>query len=222
VDLAPWHLDVEIRPGLTTAAGVSGDNEGVSFVDDRPRFRSFIQDHVGSLEDKRFLDCACNCGAYSFWARELGAAECFGFDVRKHWIRQARFLAVARRETDCHFKRCDLYELPRLEPFDVTLFKGIFYHLPDPIDGLKIAAELTQETLIVNTAMRIGEPDGRLVQWGSSAEHPMQGVHELGWYPTGPRAVVPILRWLGFTDIRETYRDESNGPVGRLELVATR
>jgi tRNA (mo5U34)-methyltransferase len=40
--------------------------------------------YPGGLEGRRFLDCACNCVAYSFWAKELGASETFGFDVREH------------------------------------------------------------------------------------------------------------------------------------------
>jgi len=221
-DLAPWHLEVEVQPGLTTAVGVDGDNDDVSFFDDRSRFRTLIAEAVPQgLDGRRFLDCACNCGAYSLWARELGASECFGFDVREHWIEQAHFLAEQRGEQCCRFEVCDLYDLPELEPFDVTLFKGIFYHLPDPMAGLKIAADLTRETLILNTAMRSGEPDGRLVQWGSTAAHPMQGVHGLGWYPTGPGAIEPILRWLGFSHVQETFRDETD-VIGRLEMVAHR
>ena len=224
--LGPWHLDVEIQPGLTTAVAVDGDNENVSFLDDRPRFRSLIADHVGSLKGKRFLDCACNCGAYSFWARELGASECYGFDVREHWIKQARFLVDARGETACRFESRDLYELSDLAPFDVTLFKGIFYHLPDPMAGLKIAADLTRETLIFNTAVRLGEPDGRLISWGSTSAHLMQGVHELGWFPTGPGAVEPILRWLGFNEFTVTHQEEGGAgqhqSLGRLEMVARR
>jgi tRNA (mo5U34)-methyltransferase len=42
------------------------------------------------------LDCACNCGAFLFWAKELGADECFGFDIRQHWIDQAEFLREHR------------------------------------------------------------------------------------------------------------------------------
>ena len=56
----------------------------------------------------------------------------------------------------------DLYDLPErgLEPFDLTIFKGIFYHLPDPVRGLKIAADLTKEALILDTNARAGMPDG--------------------------------------------------------------
>jgi hypothetical protein len=45
------------------------------------------------------------------------------------------------------FKTLDLYVLPRhgLEPFDLMLFNGIFYHAPHTVAGLKIAGELTHD-----------------------------------------------------------------------------
>ena len=48
---------------------------------------------------------------------------------------------------DIRFEVCDLYALPELDlpSFDITLFNGIFYHLPEPVTGLKIAADLTKE-----------------------------------------------------------------------------
>ena len=50
---------------------------------------------------------------------------------------------------------CDLLDVgERLgnERFDICLFKGIFYHLPDPVAGLKIVADRTDEVLILDTA----------------------------------------------------------------------
>ena len=48
----------------------------------------------------------------------------------------------------------DLYDAPKhdLPKFDFTYFSGILYHLPDPITGLKIAADLTKEVLFISTA----------------------------------------------------------------------
>ncbi len=82
----------------------------------------------GKLDGKKFLDCACNCGGYCFWAKELGAAKCAGFDVRQYWIDQAEFLLDNRTlPTDgISFTRSDLYDVPSLNlgTFDITLFKG--------------------------------------------------------------------------------------------------
>ena len=47
---------------------------------------------------------------------------------------------------DIDFEVPRLYDLPEreLEPFDITLFNGIFYHLPEPVGGLRIAADLPE------------------------------------------------------------------------------
>jgi tRNA (mo5U34)-methyltransferase len=87
--------------------------------------------------------------------------------VRDHWINQAKFIQENRTvgPTDgMRFEVADLYDLPKLglEPFDFTLFKGIFYHLPDPITGLKAAADLTKEILVLDT------PSGSTCRTGCS------------------------------------------------------
>src|SRR6185437_15533884 len=163
IRLGPWHLDVEVTPEVSTRVALEAppgsypDSFGpVSFVDARPSWKANMRRiYPDGLEGRAFLDCACNCGGYVFWAKELGAGRCFGFDVHDHWIKQARFLLEHRTgpRDDVRFEARDLYDLPKihLEPFDVTLFKGIFYHLPDPITGLKIAADLTKELMIVGT-----------------------------------------------------------------------
>jgi 2-polyprenyl-3-methyl-5-hydroxy-6-metoxy-1,4-benzoquinol methylase len=159
--LAPWHLDVEIAPGLTTGefAGVPYDEEAlgkVRMVDSRPRFMRTLGDiFPRGLEGRSVLDVACNCGAYLYWARDAGAGECLGIDVRELWIEQARFLARHRLASSdgMRFDVRDLYDLPSLglEPFDVTLFNGIFYHVPEPLRALGVAAALTRDVMIVNT-----------------------------------------------------------------------
>jgi tRNA (mo5U34)-methyltransferase len=182
------------------------------------------------LAGRTVLDCACNCGAYLFWAKDLGAGDCFGFDVRKHWIDQARFLVANRTwPTDgIHFGVCDLYDLPKLElkPFDVTMFMGLFYHLCDPIAGLKIAADLTEELIIVNTAARNGFPNGMLAIDEEGRGELMSGVYGLNWFPTGPGVLIQLLNWMGFTETRCTFwkAEVPHQPptLGRLEIGASR
>src|SRR5918998_565710 len=234
----PWHLDVQVTPEISTQVfleaptGTYPSSFGeVSFINPRESFRTLLKTvYPGGLKGRTFLDCACNCGAYCFWAKELGAGNCFGFDVREHWIEQARFLAANRTvgpNEGVSFEVMDLYELPKidLEPFDVTLFKGLFYHLPDPITGLKAAADLTREVLILDTATRNGLPDGMLVVAEESRELVMSGVHGLNWFPAGPGVLTRILEWMGFTETRCVYwhtKSENQNPeLGRLQMIAS-
>jgi SAM-dependent methyltransferase len=233
--LAPWHLKVEVTPEISTSP--ASETEGatypptlksVAFLDARQSFQEMMNKiYPDGLAGRTFLDCACNCGGYSFWAKELGARECFGFDVRKHWIDQARFLAQNRDKPSdgIRFEVCDLYDLPKqgLAPFDISLFKGIFYHLPDPISGLKMVADLTKELLIVNTDIRLGFPDGMLWLGEESTEHVMSGVYGLRWMPTGPKVVERILAWLGFTETHSIWWKSDSSPArGRTQILAAR
>jgi tRNA (mo5U34)-methyltransferase len=238
IRLGPWHLDVQVTPEISTRAfleapaGTYAASFGeVSFINPRDGFRNLLQKiYPGGLAGRTMLDCACNCGGYSFWAKELGANECFGFDVRRHWIDQAHFLAANRMgpTEGVRFEKCELYDLPKLElkPFDITIFKGIFYHLPDPITGLRVAADHTEELIIVDTATRNNLPDGMLAVAEESTEQVMSGVHGLNWFPTGPAVLTRILNWMGFVETRCVYWHTENetrpSELGRLQMIASR
>jgi tRNA (mo5U34)-methyltransferase len=237
VRLGPWHIDIEITPEISTAAFLeaqsgtdSDDSFKMSFHNPHDGFlRRLYRAFPNGLEGRSVLDCACNCGAYLFYAKEAGAGRCLGFDVRDHWIRQARFLAEHRERPTDHmsFEVSDLYDLHALEPgrFDVTLFMGIFYHLPDPIAGLKVAADLTDEVLIVNTATKAGQPDGYLVAEKESSTRMMSGTYGLAWLPTGPDVLTRILNWLGFPEVRCSvwrHAPRQRADLDRLEVIAAR
>lgn len=229
VRLGPWHLDVEVTEGLST--GGVAEAEKTQFKDDRSDWRDFIQSiYPNGLDGRSFLDCACNCGGYSFWMKELEAGSCLGFDVREHWIEQAKFLQETRTgpSDGVRFELCDLYDLPdRIgdEKFDITLFKGIFYHLPDPVSGLRVAAERTRELLVVDTATKAGAEDGYLAIAHEPTKPVMSGVYGLNWLPTGPKVVKGILRHLGFPAAQLVFWKRVKGAKkrrGRLRIVAAR
>ena len=110
------------------------------------------------------------------------------------------------------------------EPFDMTYFSGIFYHLPDPITGLKIAADLTTDVLILNTAMMLDPNNPRgLTMARESRTKVMSGVHQLSWFPNGKESLRDILLWLGFKDLKVTMLNERKDNFrSRIEIVAAR
>ncbi len=236
--LGPWHMNIQLTENLNTGQVFSDDgvvkdrpsNSGVSLLQLRDRWVQLMQKmYPSGLSDKRFLDCACNAGGYCFWARELDIQEAVGFDVREHWIRQANFVKNHRivAPTDrIRFQVSDLYDLPKLqlEPFDVVNFKGIFYHLPDPITGLRLAADMTKEVLFFNTSTTWGEQDGYMKVGWESTENVMSGVHGLKWYPTGPNVLAQILRWMGFVEMKLMFfKQQYDQPqLGRTEIIASK
>ena len=227
-------MNVELTSGIRTGDGNRGTHDGgdhpTNLIDPaelRPLLQQLYPNGLGS---KRFLDCACNGGGYSLLASDLGAEYCFGFDVRDHWIQQARFLKRHFRKSDeqVRFEVCDLDDAgERLgdERFDICLFKGIFYHLPDPVAGLKAVADRTNEVLILDSEAVGGFEDGFLKVISEGVDNPMSGVHGLAWRPTGPAVLARILEWLGFEAthvvVWRHYRPP-NAHRGRIRIVGAR
>jgi 2-polyprenyl-3-methyl-5-hydroxy-6-metoxy-1,4-benzoquinol methylase len=236
--MRPWHLDIPLTESISTGSAFGAkslereENEGVSLISPRDSFVNFVKQLFGgSLAGKSFLDCACNSGGYCFFAREMGAERCFGFDVRKHWIDQARFVQRNRTVAPVdriEFREMDLVELAKLNlpPFDFVLFKGIFYHLAEPIAALKTVADLTRDVLWFNSATFDDDEGNSLYCTYESPNPVMSGVHVLSWLPTGPHVMGKILYWCGFRDIRMTFHKKELSPNeprrGRIEIFAAR
>lgn len=89
-----------------------------------------------------------------------------------------------------------------------------------------VAADLTTEVFILNTASRNGLPDGSLALAEESTEHWMSGVYGLNWFPTGPEVLKRVLRWMGFPAVRCVSWIEGGAgqpsELGRIEVVASR
>ena len=236
IRLGPWHLDVQVTPEISTAVSLEAPDNAydesfgpVSFQTSGEQSWKYKlrQLYPGGLDGRSVLDCACNCGAYLFWAKDRGAGRCRGFDVREHWIEQARFLQRHRQgpNEDMEFEVMDLMDLPALglEPFDITIFTGVLYHLADPIGGLQIAAALTKELMFIDTATTANRPDDSFVLEEEAVEPLMSGVHGLAWRPSGPHVLRRVLAWSGFehTHLVRWVKDE-DGREGRLGMLAAR
>ena len=124
------------------------------------------------------------------------------------------------------FEILNLYDLPEknLFPFDIVQFKGLFFHLTDPIAGLRIAADLSRDILIFSSAVIWGEADGSLRSVLQTQTQLHGSVERLTWFPTGPRICAELIRQLGFESIKLTkYKQIKSRPTrGRLEIVAAR
>ena len=223
--LSPWHIKVQVTPELATDAF-----DTIELVDTEYHFKELLCEIYPEqdFQNKTFLDCACNCGAYCFWARSVGFNYCYGFDVREHWIKQAEWLKenIRTGPTDrIQFNKLDLYNLKRqnLPKFDLTLFKGLFYHLADPIKGLQIAADLTKEVLIVNTRTKTNLPKNCFFIQEEPKEESdlLSGVDGLSFIPSGPEALIKLLKWMGFVRFDISFHNQTQN-YGRTQVIAYR
>jgi hypothetical protein len=223
---------VQITPELHTSdlqPEIAPDRHAVHLIDPTAKFSELLRRvFPDGLQGRSVLDCACNCGAYLFLCKDHGAGECLGFDVREQWIRQARWLLEHRDgdPTGVRFEVHDLLDLPELDiaPFDVVLFRGIFYHLADPIEGLRIAAGMTREVLLMHTATISGWRDGAMVARQERDEHPLSGVHGFQWFPTGPRVLMQMAAHAGLPESRchRWWGPSRRKNLDRVDLVAAR
>lgn len=236
--MAPWHHGVLLRDSIFTTATKTTDAAGgtVHHYNADNAFQNATKTvFPRGMEGRSFLDCACNCGGYSFAAKDHGAGMVYGFDIRKHWIDQAHFV-MENREADSSDMSFEIGNLMSLESheneYDVTWFSGIFYHLPDPITGLKLAADKTKELLFLNTACLPQIPDipevPALQYKLEGTEQLMSGIYGPSWLPSGPIVLTNILNWLGFPDVKVYFWIESNAEDfgrskrGRIGVVAAR
>lgn len=240
VDLAPWHHRIHLRGELFTGGGRTVDDTGapVPLIDPLEVFQKHTRNVLPhGMQGRSFLDCGCNCGGFSFAAKDCGAGSIYGFDIRQHWIDQANFIARnrSRDSSGVSFERADLQHLHSLrEEFDVSWFGGLLYHLPDPVAGLRLAADKTKELLFLHTAVVGSEPDEAerpsLVMKMEGTERLLSGVWGLSWLPSGPRVLRGILKWMGFPETRilmwrkkkPQNRNPGAIPLGRILIVAAR
>lgn len=230
--LAPWHFNIEVEPGLWTKDCnkpdyESSDHNSVGLIDPSEMTRLLQTILPGGIADKTFLDVGCNGGGYCFLAHEMGARRTHGFDVREHWINQANYVKSVRYPDADHieFQVADAKTFRRESRFDVTLFKGIFYHLPDPISVLRDVCDMTERAVIVDTVGRSDIPESAMIPWNESTTHVMSGVDGLAWFPGGPAAVKVILEWAGFPHMRVVHWKHGTPETrnrGRFRVFATR
>lgn len=157
--LAPFHHAIDLPYGINTydPAYRASARQSAGRIDTMRRhlWPVLLDLFGGNLAGKRILDVACNCGGFSFLAAQSGATEVLGVDSEISYINQARFLKRALQDEKVEFQQVRLEDLtPEIHgEFDITFFFGILYHVENPIEALRRIANLTRDTIVIDTSL---------------------------------------------------------------------
>lgn len=137
--VAHWHQRFEISPGVYTPGTYD------------PGFLLEKMDLSDDLSGKRILDIGASDGFFSLQLRRRGA-EIVAVDYRP---KQLHGFAVMEQISglDFDYRQLNVYHLnvDELGTFDIVLFLGVLYHLPDLIRALAIIRAVSAGQLFIET-----------------------------------------------------------------------
>ncbi len=225
-ELGPWHFKVPVGNDKFTSD--YNEMHMKNLVDPFIMKRLFTDLYPKGLSGKSFLDIGCNGGGYCILANQMGAKYAYGFDIRDLWINQANFLRdeifkISPKKV--HFDVAHVHDLEKSKKrYDLTLFKGVLYHIPDPIHAIKTLADITDEIMIIDTAGSVAAPDNCMQIFFEKPTAIMAGVDNMAWLPGSPKVVEHILHWAGFKETRVASRKvyPARPHMERFRVIAAR
>ena len=195
-DALRWYHSIDLGQGVVTRG-----------VDNSPE--RLAKAHLPSdLSGRSVLDIGAWDGFFSFEAERRGAARVvaadhyawhgtgWGTGEGKAGFQLARDVLSSRVE-DCDI---DVMELSpaRVGSFDVVLFLGVLYHLPNPLRALERVASVTSGLLILETVV-----DMVGLSRPAAAFYPDRELNDdpTNWWGPNHAAVAGMLRSVGFARV---------------------
>ncbi len=192
-----WHHSIRLFPDLVTQGGKTLD-----------ALAAETERTLGPLDlrGRSVLDIGAWNGHFAFEAARRGAAQVTASDSycwRHPDFRGRETFELARSclglDGRVQAVEIDPVDLPGpLQPFDVVLFLGVFYHLYDPIDVLGKVARLARQVLVIEThqdLLDLGRPAMALYGRGE-----LNGDGSNWWGPN-PGCVLELLTLQGFAAV---------------------
>ena len=192
---AIWLHSIELFPDLVV--------KGVKPPKTLRKERAAILETI-DLRGRTVLDVGSWNGYFSFEAKRLGAGRVIASDsyAWKHpHIRGRETFELARAclNLDVEAVEIDPTELPGpIQPTEIVLFLGVFYHLIDPIDVLGRVCKLAKDVLVLET-----HEDLQHVNKPAMAFYPRSELNQdhTNWWAPNPECMYELLIANGFTHI---------------------
>ncbi len=201
--LIPWHHSIQLFPDLLTNGGKS--------LNILQMEKAVILDII-NLNDRSVIDIGAWNGYFSFAAKRAGAARVIATDSFswRHPIFRGRETFDLAREClgfEIEALEIDPTEMPGdLNPADVVLFLGVFYHLFDPIMIMQKIAPLARDVLVIETLQDLLEHEKPGMMFYPEAEREKGSTR---WWGPNPACVCALLTTVGFQKI--FYQDYPTG-----------
>ena len=209
-----WYQNIDLGNGVQTK---SRRVWGEDLDHPRKRFAEMEPAVPARLDGKSVLDIGCNAGYFSFDAKDRGAVDVVGVDLKPGYIEQARFCADVRgQEIDFHLR--DIYELPNLgRTFDVVYCIGILYHCKYLKQAVEAVSSVASGTVLVETAIHPGHNELPLVRFVRSSQYggpDSAGAARLPghWHPN-MTALKDLFYESGFRTVNEVFTDGGRGGI---------
>lgn len=166
--LNPWFYDLTINQTKVTP-GIGSPHTPQQLIADTQYKRRILVESIVDKYDfygKRLLDVASNCGYWSSYYAQHGAASLLAVEGREQFVQQGElYWKHDKALRDCHYKfllgdvnDVDTWEkIEKNVPFDFTLCCGILYHITEHRQLLERIISVTKEMILIDT--RVSLPD---------------------------------------------------------------
>lgn len=134
-----WYHPIEVRPGIITP----GTNDAQTVLR--------ILDLPADCRGLRALDLGTRDGFFAFELERRGA-EVVAIDYMAS-VDSGFAVAAGLLGSRVTYLQRNLYDLDAAElgAFDLVLFLGLLYHLPDPLGALRVVRNLTRQRMYLET-----------------------------------------------------------------------
>jgi tRNA (mo5U34)-methyltransferase len=188
-----WFHRIDLGQGVTTPG-----------IDDTPTKLGQVR-LPADLTGKTVLDIGAWDGFFSFECEKRGARRVVALDggvwkvdtIGKAGFEFARKVLNSRVE-DAELEVSEI-SIERLGQFDLVLFLGVLYHLPDPVGSFLKVASVAAHDIIVEThvdLVEVSTPAIAFYPFDECAKDPSN------WCGPNQAAVEAMLRLAGFKTIR--------------------